>query len=100
MKMRIALVSLALVTLAGAGENTALAGDITNLIRRPVQRLSPMVPLVDVSTAVPTTDEILAVPAPNRESVTSYPRDVLRYGLNVSPSSRILRQNGLTFRRF
>ena len=100
LKMRIALLSLALTTLVSAGQKDVLAGDITNLIRRPLQRVSPVVPFVDVSTAVPTTDEIRAVPAPNRDSLRTYPGNVLRYGANVSPSARIFRQNSSMFNRF
>ncbi len=95
MKMRLALLSLATIALASASQNAASAGDITNLIRRPVQAVSPLIPLVDVSTAVPTTPEILAVPVPRRGELRAYPGNVLRYGLNVHPGARIARQNGL-----
>lgn len=96
-KMRVAFLSLASVTLINVEQNQASAADITDLIRQPVRMVSPFIPFVDVSTAVPTTNEILAVPAPSRDNVTAYPVNVLRYGLTVSPSARVLRQNGLMF---
>lgn len=96
-KMRNALLSVTLVMLVNAGQKEAKAGDITDLFRQPVQMVSPFVPFVDVSTAVPTTNEILNVPAPNRDDLTAYPVSVFRYGLTVYPSARILQQNGLMF---
>lgn len=99
-KMRVALLTLASATLVTAGQNEASAADITNFIRQPVQMVSPLIPFVDVSTAVPTTNEILAVPAPGRNNLTAYPASVINYGLTVSPSARVLRQNGLMFFNF
>ena len=98
--LRVALSSAALMTLATAGPKAVLAGDITDLFRQPVQTVSPFIPLLDVSTAVPTTNEIFAVPAPSRENLTAYPVNLFRYGLTVSPSARILQQNGLMFYGF
>ncbi len=100
LKMRHVFLSLATVTLINAGQNQASAADITDFVREPVRMVSPFVPFVDVSTAVPTTNEILAVPTPSRTNPTAYPVDVVRYGLTVSPSARVLRQNGFMFFSF
>lgn len=93
--MRIMCLSLASVALVNAGKTNAAAADITDLIRQPVRMVSPLIPLVDVSTAVPTTNDILAIPAPRSNNLTAYPVNVIRYGLNVSPTARVLRRNGL-----
>lgn len=93
-KIRFAFLSLAAVTVMGTAQSNASAGDFTDLFRAPVQMVSPLIPL-DVSTAIPTDNELMAVPTPNSGNMTAYPLNVLRYGLNVYPSARILRQNGL-----
>lgn len=100
MKSRLAVcvASLALSFLATA--ETSSAADLTNLIRRPVQMINPFIPILDVSTAVPTTSDLLAFPVPGSRNRLMYPQQVLRYGLNVHPGARVARQNGLMLIEF
>ena len=93
-KIRFAFLSLAAVTVMGASQSTATAGGFTDLFRSPIQMVSPLIPL-DISTAIPTDDELMALPTPSSQRLTHYPIDVARYGFNVYPTARILRQNGL-----
>ena len=93
-KIRFALLGLTAAATFATAANDVSAGDFTDLFRAPVRMVSPLIPL-DVSTAVPTTRELMAVPTPSSQRLTEYPVDVARYGLNVYPSARILRQNGL-----
>ncbi len=92
MKKQLALFGLATMAIAAASLEAA---DVTDVVRRPVQAINPFIPIVDVSEAVPTTQDILAVPVPRRGNLIGYPRSVLRYGLNVHPGARIARHNGL-----
>ena len=94
-KIRFAFLSLAAVTVMGVSQSTATAGGFTDLFRSPVQMVSPLVPFLDVSTAIPSDNELMAMPSPNSQRLTEYPVDVVRYGFNVYPTARILRQNGL-----
>ncbi len=97
---RILLLSVIAGCVCGYLPGTAQADDITDLLRTPVQAVNPYIPLIDVSTAVPTTRDILAVPVPTRRNIGRYPISVLRYGLNVYPSARVARRNGFSFLNF
>ncbi|MBL8818650.1 MAG: hypothetical protein JNL58_21665 [Planctomyces sp.] len=93
-KIRHALVASALV--AGVlSSGSADAGDITNILRRPVQAINPYVPLIDISQAIPTTRDIMSVPVPSRGGLVRYPFQVVEYGMNVAPTARIVRSNNL-----
>ncbi|MCA9064646.1 MAG: hypothetical protein KDA96_16355 [Planctomycetaceae bacterium] len=100
MKFRfLAACAAALLCFAASGER-ASAGDITDLIRGPVQMVNPLVPVLDISTAVPTTRDILSVPVPRANNLFGYPQQVVRYGLNVHPGARVARRNGLMLIEF
>lgn len=51
-------------------------------------------PILDLSTAIPTVDEIRNVPTPQPDDLLDFPFAVLRYGLSIHPTSRVLRHNG------
>ncbi len=53
-----------------------------------------VVPIVDLSQTVPSANDVRAVPRIRDGRLIGYPIRVLRYGLNLYPTSRILRQNG------
>lgn len=93
-KLRDALIAGAMLAVL-MSPSTTQAGDITNILRRPVQAINPYVPLIDISQAIPTTRDIMAVPVPQRGSFVRYPFQVVEYGLNVAPSARIARSNNL-----
>jgi hypothetical protein len=84
----------------GFGSERAHAQDITDLVRAPVQAINPFVPVIDISTAVPTMRDITAVPMLPRRGRAAYPVSIVRYGLNIYPSARVLRRNGLSLFRY
>jgi len=91
---------LSVIAVCACGGSFARADDITDILRTPVQAINPLIPVIDVSTAVPTSREIMAVPVPTRRNLGSYPVNVLRYGLNIYPSARVARRNGFSFLNF
>ena len=56
--------------------------------------LGSVVPIIDLSQTIPSGNDVRALPNPSDEPLIQYPIRVLRYGLNLYPTSRILRQNG------
>jgi hypothetical protein len=53
-----------------------------------------IVPIVDLSQTVASADDIRAVPRVREGRRRAYPVRLLRYGLNIYPTSRIVKQNG------
>ena len=53
-----------------------------------------VVPIVDLSQTVASADDIRAVPRVREGRRRAYPVRLLRYGLNIYPTSRIVKQNG------
>lgn len=100
MKSRYLFGFAAFLLLTSLGSSQASAADPTNLIRVPVQRISPLIPILDVSTAVPTGRDILAVPVPRPRNLLNYPVQAIRYGLNVSPAARVAQRNGFMLIEF
>lgn len=50
-------------------------------------------PVLDLSQAIPTADEVTPIPMPRRGQIVAYPLDVVQFGLRVHPAARILRTN-------
>ena len=50
-------------------------------------------PLIDLSRAMPSPDELNTVPMPRPNQVLGYPVELVNYGLSVYPPVRVLRQN-------
>ncbi|MCA9058467.1 MAG: hypothetical protein KDA85_08210 [Planctomycetaceae bacterium] len=100
MKARLLTLCAAAALCLVMSDRSASAGDITDLVRGPVQMVNPLIPVLDVSTAVPTTQDILAVPVPRSNDLLNYPTHVIRYGLNVHPGARVARRNGFMLFEF
>lgn len=97
MKRLLALAAIA-VALTAADTRSAQAGplDFVLAIPRAVVNdgVARVVPIVDLSTTIPSGDDVRAVPSIREGRAIGYPVRLIRYGLNIYPTSRIIRQNG------
>lgn len=69
---------------------------VLSVPRRIVSRVDRVTPMVDLSTAIPTAREVRQfpmVPRPGNGRILRYPGRVVRYGLNVYPTARVIRRN-------
>ena len=48
-------------------------------------------PIVDLSTAIPTFDEIANVPTPKSSNLLGYSLNAIEYGLSIHPTTQVLR---------
>ena len=98
MKRLLALAAIALAVSAADTRSAQAAGplDIVLAVPRAVVNdgVARVVPIVDLSTTVPSGDDVRAVPSIREGRAIGYPVRVIRYGLNIYPTSRIVRQNG------
>ena len=97
MKRLLALAAIALA-ISATDTRSAQAGplDLVLAVPRAVVNdgIARVVPIVDLSTTVPSGDDVRAVPRVRDGRAIGYPIRVIRYGLNIYPTSRILQQNG------
>jgi hypothetical protein len=93
----LALAAIALA-LSAVDSQSAQAGplDVVLAVPRAIVNdgVARVVPIVDLSTTIPSGDDVRAFPRVREGRVIGYPVRVLRYGLNIYPTSRIVRQNG------
>ena len=85
------------VSLIALSSSQLQAGILDDLIAAPVRIVDDAVPTLDLSTAIPTTNEISQVPAPQPANLLNYPVQVFHYGWSLHPTSRVSRHNGLLF---
>ena len=50
-------------------------------------------PVLDLSRAIPTADEVTPIPMPRRDQIVAYPLDVVQFGVRVYPAVRVLGTN-------
>ena len=95
--LAIAAIALALSAVDSRPAQAARPLDVVLAVPRAVVNdgVARVVPIVDLSTTVPSGDDFRAVPRVRQGRLIGYPVRVLRYGLNLYPTSRIWRQNGL-----
>lgn len=93
------LLALATITLAVSAFNSSVAqADELDAVLSVPQAvindgLASVVPVIDLSQTIPSSDDVRAVPNPADQPLIEYPIHVIRYGLNLYPTSRIIRHN-------
>ena len=93
------LLALATVTLAlfAFNSNVARADELDAVLSVPQvvinDGLASVVPIIDLSQTIPSSDDVRAVPNPADQPLIVYPIHVIQYGLNLYPTSRIIRHN-------
>ena len=94
--LALAAIALALSVADSGSAQAAGPLDVVLAIPRAVVNdgVARVVPIVDLSQTIPSAGEVRAVPSVREGRLIGYPVRVLRYGFNIYPTSRILRQNG------
>ena len=96
MKNLLALATIALAV-STFGSNVAQADELDAVLSVPQavvnDGIASVVPVIDLSKTVPSADEVRAVPNPADQPLIEYPIHVIQYGLNLYPTSRIIRHN-------
>ena len=93
------LLALAAITLAVSASNfnVAQADELDAVLFVPQavvnEGIASVVPVIDLSQTIPSSDDVRAVPNPADQPLIEYPIHVIQYGLNLYPTSRIIRHN-------
>ena len=94
---RIVVIAAFAVALSAAHSTSARAEVLEAVLAVPRvvvnDGLDRVVPIVDLSQTIPSADEVRSVPRVREGRVIGFPVRVIRYGLNIYPTSRIVRQN-------